>query len=48
MTNDYTIVPPPGPSAPPSFIPSSRFVESVNGYVFYLGPNGLGYYLDNH
>jgi len=28
------------------FISSPTFISSMPGYVFYLGPSGLGYYID--
>jgi hypothetical protein len=31
---------------PPRFVPSPAFAHSRPGYVFQLGPQGLGYYLD--
>ena len=29
------------------FIPSDKFVGSLFGYLFYMGPKGLGYYIDH-
>ncbi len=49
-TNEYTYL---QPTEPPEsiesvqFIASDHFVRSIQGYVFYRGPEGLGYYLDS-
>lgn len=29
------------------FIPSDKYIGSKLGYLFYMGDNGLGYYLDH-
>lgn len=28
------------------FIPSEKFINSIFGYIFQMGPKGLGYYID--
>jgi hypothetical protein len=30
------------------FIASAKFVGSLSGYIFQMGPNGLGYYIDSN
>lgn len=42
-TNDYSYKP-----EPVKFIPSDKFNGSISGYIFQMGQQGLGYYLDNY
>lgn len=30
------------------FMPNDKFVGSMPGYLFYMGPKGLGYYIDHY
>jgi hypothetical protein len=30
------------------FVASDKFVGSLPGYLFYMGPKGLGYYIDHY
>jgi hypothetical protein len=30
------------------FVASDKFVRSLPGYLFYMGPKGLGYYIDHY
>ena len=30
------------------FVASDKFVGSLPGYLFYMGPKGLGYYIDSY
>lgn len=44
-TDKYTLLDPVQSKLEP-FIPSDRYKGSIQGYVFYNGKYGLGYYID--